>query len=166
MATTTQDSDTSTGITVQASDRATRCRGARSITHGSAGPEKSSVPQSKSISGIRFESQVDVPATYKGVTLDRGYCVDLIVENEVVVELKTTRRPLGVHEAQLLTYLRLLELQVGLLINFNVEVLRRGIRRRVLSRPSRCAPLRLCASAVPHRTAVATGVFRGTDNLI
>ena len=83
--------------------------------------------------GIRFESQVHIPATYKGVMLDSGYCVDLIVENEVVVELKTTRRILGVHEAQLLTYLRLLGLQIGLLINFNVEVLRQGVRRRVLS---------------------------------
>ncbi len=81
---------------------------------------------------VRFESQVRVPATYKGVALDCGYCIDLLVENQVVVEIKATQRILAVHEAQLLTYLRLLGLHGGLLINFNVGALKDGIRRRVL----------------------------------
>ena len=76
---------------------------------------------------IRFESQVHIPAVYKGVALDSGYRVDLIIENEVVVELKATPCILAVHEAQLLTYLRLLELRIGLLINFNVGALKDGV---------------------------------------
>jgi len=81
---------------------------------------------------IRFESQVQVPATYKGVDLGCAYCIDLLVEGEVVVELKSTSRILAVHEAQLLTYIRLLGVHIGLLINFNARALREGIRRRVI----------------------------------
>ncbi|MBT8484056.1 MAG: GxxExxY protein [Phycisphaerae bacterium] len=81
--------------------------------------------------GMRVESQVRVPVSYKGLLLDGCYCIDLVVENAVVVELKATGRLLPVHEAQLLTYLRLLDHDVGLLINFNVVTLRDGIRRRV-----------------------------------
>ena len=69
---------------------------------------------------------------YKDVKLDCGYRIDFIVEGKVVVELKAIEALLPVHEAQLLTYLRLSSLRVGLLINFNVPVLKDGIRRRVL----------------------------------
>jgi len=69
---------------------------------------------------------------YKDVKLVCGYRIDLVVEEKVVVELKAIEALLAVHEAQLLTYLRLSGLRVGLLINFNVPVLRNGIRRRVL----------------------------------
>src|SRR5438128_12102615 len=72
-----------------------------------------------------------LPVVYKGLRLDCGYCVDLIVADEVVVELKTVDRLAPVHDAQLLTYLRLGGWKVGLLINFNVGLLRNGIRRRV-----------------------------------
>ena len=69
---------------------------------------------------------------YKGLRLDGGYRVDLIVAEAVVVELKTVDRLAPVHDAQLLTYLRLGGWKLGLLINFNVALLRNGIQRRVL----------------------------------
>jgi len=70
--------------------------------------------------------------TYKAVRLDCGYRVDVVVENAVILELKTVERLIPVHEAQLLTYLRLSGLRTGLLLNFNSPVLRDGIRRMVL----------------------------------
>ena len=68
---------------------------------------------------------------YKGVQLDCGYRIDLVVEDKLIVELKTVQELLPIHEAQLLTSLKLSGLAVGLLINFNVPVLRRGIKRIV-----------------------------------
>ncbi len=73
-----------------------------------------------------------MPLSYKGVKLDCGYRIDLVVGNLVVIELKAVQEILPVHEAQLLTYLHLTGMRVGLLINFNVAVLKNGIRRRVL----------------------------------
>jgi len=66
------------------------------------------------------------------VTIDCGYRLDLIVEDRVVVEVKAVEKLLPIHEAQLLTYLKLSGMRVGLLINFNVEILKHGLRRRVL----------------------------------
>ena len=85
-----------------------------------------------SLREIPFRSQVDLPVYYKGLLLDCGYRIDLVVRDRVIVELKSVERFCSVHEAQLLTYLRLSKLRVGLLINFNVPVLHRGIVRRVL----------------------------------
>ena len=82
--------------------------------------------------GLAFERQVDLPVSYKGVLLACGYKLDLIVEQEVVLELKAVEAILRVHEAQLLTYLKLSGKNVGLLINFNTPVLTRGIKRLVL----------------------------------
>jgi GxxExxY protein len=82
--------------------------------------------------GIDFRRQVDLPVEYKGLKLDCGYRLDLIVHEEVVVELKCVERVLPVHEAQLLTYMQLTGKRVGLLINFNVPLLTKGITRRVL----------------------------------
>ena len=82
--------------------------------------------------GLAFERQVDLPVSYKGVHLSCGYKIDLLVRNEVILELKTVESILPVHEAQLLTYLKLLNKQVGLLINFNTALLTRGIKRIVL----------------------------------
>jgi GxxExxY protein len=82
--------------------------------------------------GLSFRRQVDLPVAYKRVQLSCGYKADLIVEDAVVVELKAIETVMRVHEAQLLTYLRLSGKRVGLLINFNVPALRRGIWRRVL----------------------------------
>lgn len=82
--------------------------------------------------GIPFERQKGVPLEYKGVKLGRGYTVDLVVANKVAVELKSVPVLAPVFEAQLITYLRLGRWTVGLLINFNVPVLKDGIRRKVL----------------------------------
>lgn len=84
-----------------------------------------------SLRGIRWEQQKAVPLRYKGVTVVCGYRVDLLVEGRLVVEVKTVEALDPVHRAQLLTYLKLLQLRFGLLINFNVETLARGIRRVV-----------------------------------
>ncbi len=82
--------------------------------------------------GMPFVCERPLPVVYKGLRLDCGYRVDLVVADAVVVELKTVDRLAPVHDAQLLTYLRLGGWKVGLLINFNVGLLRHGIRRRVL----------------------------------
>jgi len=81
---------------------------------------------------IPCRRQVELPIEYKGLKLGAGYRIDVVVANTVVVEVKAVERTLPVHEAQLLTYLRLSGLHVGLLLNFNVEVMKRGITRRVL----------------------------------
>jgi GxxExxY protein len=81
---------------------------------------------------VPFKCQIELPVVYKGRETGGKYRIDLVVANEVVVELKAVERLLSVHEAQLLTYLRLTGKHVGLLINFNVAVLHRGIIRRVL----------------------------------
>jgi GxxExxY protein len=81
---------------------------------------------------IEFQKQVALPLSYKGILLDCGYRMDFVVEDAVVVELKCVERILPIHEAQLLTYLRLSRKRVGLLLNFNEPVLRDGIVRRIL----------------------------------
>jgi GxxExxY protein len=82
--------------------------------------------------GITFQRQVSLPVLYKGLPLDCGYQIDLIVQDEVVLELKSTEKILPIHQAQLLTYMKLARKSVGLLVNFNVPVLTQGITRRVL----------------------------------
>jgi GxxExxY protein len=84
-----------------------------------------------SLAGISFDRQVPVPVIYKSVPLDCGYRLDFLVENAVVVELKTIESLQPIHEAQLLTYLKLGGWLIGLLINFNVPVLKKGIKRMV-----------------------------------
>ncbi len=81
--------------------------------------------------GISFKRQHPLPINYKGVQLDAGYRLDLLVAEQVVVEVKAVESLLPIHEAQLLTYLRLGGWHLGLLINFNVPVLKRGLRRLV-----------------------------------
>ena len=81
--------------------------------------------------GLAFKRQVNVPVSYKGASLDSGCRID-VLEDSVVVEVKAVGQVLAVHEAQLLTYLRLAGKRVGLLLNFNVPVLKDGIVRRVL----------------------------------
>lgn len=81
--------------------------------------------------GLRVESQVWLPVIYDGEQIEGSYKIDLLVEDEVVVELKVVEQVLEVHKAQLLSYLKLADKRVGLLINFNVVHLRDGIRRLV-----------------------------------
>jgi len=82
--------------------------------------------------GLKVERQKPLPVVYKGLKLDIGYRVDLLVEDRVIVELKAVDRLEPIHEAQLLSYLRLSGCKVGLLINFNVRVLRDGLKRLIL----------------------------------
>jgi GxxExxY protein len=82
--------------------------------------------------GIEFRHEVKLPVTYKGATLDAGYRIDLLVADTVIVEIKAVEKVLPVHEAQLLTYMKLSGKRVGLLINFNVPLLKQGLTRRVL----------------------------------
>lgn len=81
---------------------------------------------------LHFEKEFSLPICYKGIDLDVGYRLDFLVERCVVVELKAVEEIQPVHEAQLLTYLKLTGCKAGLLINFNVPVLKDGIKRRVL----------------------------------
>ena len=81
---------------------------------------------------LSFEEQIALKLNYKGVEMDGGYRIDFVFDKRVVVELKAVEEVLPVHEAQLLTYLKLAGIRVGLLINFNKPVLKDGIYRRVL----------------------------------
>lgn len=81
--------------------------------------------------GLKVEQQKPLPVVYGGVRLDCGYRLDLLVEGEVIVEVKAINRIAPIHQAQLLSYLKLSGCKVGLLINFNVQVLKDGIRRVV-----------------------------------
>lgn len=82
--------------------------------------------------GLKVIRQAALPLKYKDVNIEEGYRIDLIVGDAVVVELKSIKSFEPIHEAQLLTYLRLSNLQVGLLLNFNVTAMKNGIMRRVL----------------------------------
>jgi GxxExxY protein len=83
--------------------------------------------------GLDIARQQSLPISYKGLQLDMAYRLDLVVENLVLLELKSVERVEPIHEAQLLTYLRLARLPVGLIINFNVHLLRQGIKRFALT---------------------------------
>ena len=81
---------------------------------------------------LSYQRQVELPIMYKGVALEAGYRLDVVVEDMVILELKAVEKLLPIHEAQLLTYLRMSKKPVGLLINFNVPFLKAGIVRKVL----------------------------------
>ena len=81
---------------------------------------------------LRFQTQISIPLVYKGEKVGDDLRLDVWVENKVVIEIKHVKKLLPVHDAQLLTYLRLTRCRVGLLINFNVPVLKDGIKRMVL----------------------------------
>lgn len=81
---------------------------------------------------IAFQRQHPLPVHYKDVRLDCGYRVDILVENQLIVELKSVDEIKGIHEAQLLTYMKLAGVKIGLLMNFNVTKLKDGIHRFVL----------------------------------
>ena len=90
--------------------------------------------------GLPFEREKPVPVVYKDVKLDCGYRIDFLVAGKVVVELKAIEALAPIHEAILLTYLRLSGCKIGLLINFHVTALKDGIRRLVLNYPDETAP--------------------------
>ena len=84
---------------------------------------------------ISFERQKPVPIRYRGLVLDMGLRLDFVIGGEIVVELKSVERLIDIHRSQILTYLKLSGCKVGLLINFNVPILKNGIRRYVLNSP-------------------------------
>ncbi len=81
---------------------------------------------------IPFKLQSELHVEYKGKNVDCGYRIDVLVEDELILELKTVEKLLPIHEAQLLTYMKLSRIRTGLLINFNVSLLKDGIKRMVL----------------------------------
>jgi GxxExxY protein len=82
--------------------------------------------------GLGLRRQAQLPITYEGMTLDAGYRIDLVVEQSVVVEIKAVEALTRLHRALVLTYLKLSRLRIGLLLNFNVELFKDGVRRLVL----------------------------------
>ena len=82
--------------------------------------------------GVLFERQKPLPLAYKGIVLECGYRLDLLVESRIIVEIKSVETLAPIHEAQLLTYIKLARMRVGLLMNFNVPILKDGIKRFVL----------------------------------
>ena len=85
-----------------------------------------------SLAGLEFKAQHVLPVKYKGVLIECGYRVDLLVQDSLIVELKSVDKLLPIHEAQLLTYLKLSGVHTGLLMNFNVSQLKDGLKRMVL----------------------------------
>jgi len=81
--------------------------------------------------GLRAERQVQLPVYYKGDKLDKDFVIDILVENKIILELKSVETILPIHECQLLTYMKLSGKKLGLLINFNVPLLKDGIRRKI-----------------------------------
>jgi GxxExxY protein len=84
------------------------------------------------LNGIEFRLEHPLPVEYKGIRLDCGYRIDLLIEDSLIIELKSVDEIKGIHEAQLLTYMKLAGVKTGLLINFNVMRLKDGIKRFVL----------------------------------
>ncbi len=90
------------------------------------------------MAGYRFERQREMPLLYKGVKLDCGYRLDLVIEEKLIIELKAVNDLLPVHHAQLLTYLKLERRALGLLVNFNVPMLKNGVQRVVSGELFKC----------------------------
>jgi GxxExxY protein len=84
------------------------------------------------MAGIPFKLQCPLPVEYKGIKLDCGYRIDLLIDDSIIVELKSVEKILPIHKAQLLTYMKLSGISIGLLMNFNVEYIKNGIKRMVL----------------------------------
>jgi GxxExxY protein len=84
-------------------------------------------------SRIPFQLQVDLPVSYKGTRLDCSYRIDVLIDQQLIIELKCVEQLQKIHDAQILTYMRLAKIKIGLLINFNVPVLKNGIKRFLLS---------------------------------
>ncbi len=124
--------------------------GAAIAVHRQLGPELKEIAYEEALSirlskiGVANRRQVPLPLSYKNVRLDCGYRLDLLVEERLPLELKVVSQLQGIHDAQLLTYLRLANLQAGLLINFNVPSLKLGIKRVINT-------LRTSANSVPLR---------------
>jgi len=82
--------------------------------------------------GMAFKLQLALPVEYKNIKLDCGYRIDVLVDDSIIIELKSVDKILPIHQSQLLTYMKLADISIGLLINFNVKYLKDGIKRMVL----------------------------------
>lgn len=81
--------------------------------------------------GLKVSRQVTVPIIYKGVKMEKAFYIDLLVEEEIIIELKVVEKVLPVHEAQLISYLKLADKRLGFLMNFNAPLMKNGIKRRI-----------------------------------
>jgi GxxExxY protein len=126
------------GVELQDEDLTGRIIGAAMRVHTALGPGllesvyEACLAHELAAIALGVQRQVELPVEYGGIRIDAGFRIDLLVDRRVVVELKAVERVLPIHEAQLLTYLRLSGLHTGLLLNFNVTRLTDGITRRVL----------------------------------
>lgn len=126
------------GVSVRATDQITeKIIGSAIAVHKALGPGLLESAYEECLcfeladAGLNFKRQVALPVVYKGVKLDCGYRMDVVVEESVIVEIKAVERIIPVHEAQLLSYLKLTDIKVGLMLNFHVPVLKSGIKRIV-----------------------------------
>ena len=85
--------------------------------------------------GLSFRRQVELPVNYKGTRIDCGYRLDIIVESTVIVEIKSVKALDAIHDAQMMTYLKLSQYPIGLIANFNTKFLKDGLRRKVMKLP-------------------------------
>jgi GxxExxY protein len=85
--------------------------------------------------GVRVDSEIALPILYDGIQLDVGYRIDMVIDQSIIIENKTVEQLLPIHEAQLLTYMKLGGFQLGFLINWNVRLIKNGIKRLVLNLP-------------------------------
>ena len=83
-------------------------------------------------SGLKVMAEVELPVCYKNIQIACGYRIDLLIEDKLIIELKCVEKLMPIHEAQLLTYMKLTNVKTGLLINFNEQLLKRGVKRFVL----------------------------------
>ena len=97
--------------------------------------------------GVTYESQIVLPIEYKGVHVGKGYVIDLLIERAVIVEIKSVKRLLPIHSAQLMTYMRLRGMSSGLLLNFNVTILPHGYQKKSFS--DRCLLEAFVSSVLP-----------------
>jgi len=84
------------------------------------------------LNGVGFKLELPLPVKYKGIYIECGYRIDMLVENEIILELKSVEELKGIHEAQLLTYMKLAGMKQGFLVNFNVQLLKNGLKSFVL----------------------------------
>ena len=138
--------------------------GAAIAVHRELGPGLDEAAYEESLSvklgtlGIGHVCQKPLPLVYKGATLDCGFRLDMLVENRLALELKAVETILPIHEAQLLTYLRLSSLPLGLLINFDVPMLKEGVHRKVLTKPG-TPPASLAPSTVAKFDQLSASVL-------
>ena len=85
--------------------------------------------------GLQVECEVALPITYEGIRIEAGYRIDMVIENQIIIENKTVEQLLPIHEAQIMTYIKLSKTQIGFLINWNVRLIKNGIKRIVSNVP-------------------------------